>query len=138
MTNREQVVETLRDYADGQTVTLGLRRDENKFNAQVRMTTPKPGQLASDYVPRSRSSRITGDVSQRAEGFEKAIEHDSVLYPWLCGGPLVNLDGRAVGINIARAGRVTTYALPASLVRRTYEHLKPAPAQITPERSARR
>ena len=36
-----------------------------------------------------------------------------MLQPWLCGGPLVNLDGEAIGLNIARAGRVTTYALPA-------------------------
>ena len=124
MTNREQVVESLREFGDGQTVTLRLRRGETQFDAKVRMTTPKSGQLAADISPRSRSSRLMGEVSQRSEGFEKAIEHDSVLQPWLCGGPLVNVDGKAVGINIARASRVTTYALPASLAQRTYERLK--------------
>jgi serine protease Do len=124
-------VDSLREYRDGQTVTLGLRRDETNLDTQVRMTTLKSGQLASDLSSRSRSSRVMGEVSQRAEGFEKAIEHDSVLQPWLCGGPLVNVDGKAVGINIARAGRVTTYALPGSLVKRIYEHLKPAPT-LTP------
>jgi serine protease Do len=127
MTNREQVVEVLREFRDGQTVTLGVRRAERQFDAPVRMTVPKSGQLAPELPSRSRYSRVTGEVSQRAEGFEKAIEHDSVVHPWLCGGPLVNLDGKAIGLNIARAGRVTTYALPASLVRRMFEHLKPAP-----------
>ena len=47
-----------------------------------------------------------------------------MLKPWLCGGPLVNLDGKAIGLNIARASRVTTYALPARLVRRIFEQLK--------------
>jgi S1-C subfamily serine protease len=37
---------------------------------------------------------------------------------------LVNLDGKAVGINIARAGRVASYALPASLAERIIEGLK--------------
>jgi len=41
---------------------------------------------------------------------------------------LVNLDGKAIGMNIARASRVTTYALPAGLVKRIYEQLKTAPA----------
>jgi serine protease Do len=127
MTNREQVVETLREFRDGQTIKLGLRRAETNFSAQVRMTVPKSGQAGSELSSRQRSSRLTGEVSQRAEGFEQAIEHDSVLRPWLCGGPLVNLDGKAIGMNIARAGRVTTYALPARLVKRTFDHLKPAP-----------
>jgi len=39
-----------------------------------------------------------------------------VLQNWQCGGPLMNLDGKAVGLNIARAGRVASYALPSSVV----------------------
>jgi serine protease Do len=127
VTNREQVVEALREFRDGQTVKLGLRRDEKPFDAQVRMTTPHSGQPGSDLYYQQRSSRVTGAVSERAGGFQQAIEHDSVLRPWLCGGPLVNLDGKAIGINIARAGRVTTYALPARLAKRVFEHLEPAP-----------
>jgi len=72
--------------------------------------------------PRLRS--LTGAVSERSEGFEQAIEHDTVLQPWLCGGPLVNLDGKAIGINIARASRVTTYALPSRLAKRIFDDLK--------------
>ncbi len=127
VTNREQVVQALREFRDGQTIKLGLRRAEKRFDAQVRMTTPRSGQPGSDLYYQQRFSRVAGGISQRAEGFERAIEHDTVLRPWLCGGPLVNLDGKAIGMNIARAGRVTTYALPASLVKRTFEHLKPAP-----------
>src|SRR5262249_54405804 len=32
------------------------------------------------------------------------------------GGPLVDLDGKAVGINIARAGRVESFAVPSDTV----------------------
>ncbi|MBQ3349881.1 MAG: trypsin-like peptidase domain-containing protein [Thermoguttaceae bacterium] len=51
-------------------------------------------------------------MSKRRSGYEKVIQHDSVIRPEECGGPLVNLDGKVIGINIARAGRVETYALP--------------------------
>jgi len=63
--------------------------------------------------------------------FELALQHDTVLQNWQCGGPLVDLDGRAVGLNIARAGRVASYALPAELVRSIYDNLRariPKPA----------
>jgi S1-C subfamily serine protease len=58
------------------------------------------------------------------------------LQPWLCGGPLVNLDGQAIGLNIARASRVTTYALPAALVQRIFTNLNSRRAQAdkTPAR----
>ena len=51
-------------------------------------------------------------MSKRRSGYEKVIQHDSVIRPEECGGPLVNLDSKVIGINIARAGRVETYALP--------------------------
>ena len=51
-------------------------------------------------------------MSKRRSGYDRVIQHDSVIRPEECGGPLVNLDGKVIGINIARAGRVETYALP--------------------------
>jgi serine protease Do len=69
-------------------------------------------------------NRLGTELSQRSEGFELAIQHDTVLQPWQCGGPLVNLDGKAIGLNIARAGRIASYALPAVLVKQIVEDLK--------------
>ena len=69
-------------------------------------------------------NRMGSLTSQRAEDFELALQHDTVLQAWQCGGPLVNLDGKAVGLNIARAGRVASYALPADLVKKAVEKLK--------------
>ncbi len=55
-------------------------------------------------------------LSKRRSGYDRVIQHDSVIRPEECGGPLVNLDGIVVGLNIARAGRVETYALPIKTV----------------------
>ncbi len=62
-------------------------------------------------------NHLGGELSERRAGFPSAIQHDTVLKPSECGGPIVDLSGKVVGINIARAGRVESYALPASLVK---------------------
>jgi serine protease Do len=124
VTNREQVVEVLREFREGQIVKLRVQRKETQFTVEVRMMPNKAGQSEDAANSSRRFSRVRGDVSRRAEGFEQAIEHDTVLQTWLCGGPLVNLDGKAIGINIARASRVSTYALPSRLVKRVLADLK--------------
>jgi serine protease Do len=132
VTNREQVVEVLRDVRDGQKVKLRIQRLETQFTAEVRMMVPRDGQLSMESNSQRRINRLAGEVSQRAAGFEVAIEHDTVLRPWLCGGPLVNLDGKAIGVNIARASRVSTYALPSRLVKRVLDNLKTASQRPVP------
>ena len=135
VTNREQVFEELSEFRAGQTVKVRVQRAEEQFEAAVRLMPPGSGPLSEESSGEQRLSRLGGEVSLRAGGFEQAIEHDTVLPPWLCGGPLVNLDGKAIGLNIARASRVTTYALSARLVNRILANLiressrKPQPTQ---------
>jgi len=129
VTNRQQVVEILRDFREGQTITVRVRRAAKEFDTALKMLVPRPGEAGAGFYPQ-RSGNMGAEVSRRAEGFERAIEHDTVLQPWLCGGPLVNLDGQAIGLNIARASRVTTYALPAALVQRIFADLKSRRAHV--------
>ena len=72
-----------------------------------------------------------GELSARRTGFPQVIQHDTILMPKDCGGPLVDLEGRVVGINIARAGRVESWALPADVITPVLKELQdgkfPAP-----------
>ncbi len=120
VSNRLQVVEALRELRKGQTVKLRIERAQDQFDKEIQMMPPRGALLAGE----SDSSQLQGQISQRSEGFEQALEHDTVLQPWLCGGPLVNLKGQAIGLNIARAGRVTTYALPSGLVKSIIKNLQ--------------
>jgi S1-C subfamily serine protease len=63
-------------------------------------------------------------LSERRNGFPTILQHDQVIAPTDCGGPLVDLDGKAVGINIARAGRVESYAIPTEVVLSAINELK--------------
>ena len=55
-------------------------------------------------------------ASLRRSGFPEVLCHDSVLDAPRCGGPVVDSSGRFVGINIARADKGATYALPVPVI----------------------
>jgi S1-C subfamily serine protease len=65
-----------------------------------------------------------GPLSERRSGFPSVLQHDTALLPNDCGGPIVDLDGKVVGINIARVGRVDSFALPVSAVLNVLDDLK--------------
>ncbi len=114
---RQELVKKLRTFREGQSVKLRVQRGEEEFDATIKMMAPKPEGGGRGFDRAARMNQMGSVTSQRAEGFDLAIQHDTVLQNWQCGGPLMNLDGKAVGLNIARAGRVASYALPGRVVR---------------------
>jgi serine protease Do len=127
---RQILVETIRGYMPGEKIELLIERGSDELTLHATL-----GSL-SQLVHGDRAefqNNLGGSLSERRAGFPSVIQHDSILKPTECGGPLVDLDGKVVGINIARAGRVETYALPASVVRESVKklvetHLTSAPA----------
>jgi serine protease Do len=75
-----------------------------------------------------RNQRMSGKTSKRKAGFSDVIQHELPLTPQAMGGPLVDLQGKTMGINIARADRVTTFALPATVAIKAAVELKKAAA----------
>lgn len=124
VTNSQQVVEIISNFREGQTIRLAIERGDKEIQTSVKLMVPRTGPFAMDLYLEQEENRLSGDLSTRSQGFEQAIEHDTVLEPWLCGGPLMDLDGKAIGLNIARASRVATYALPAKLVKQIFQTLK--------------
>ena len=57
------------------------------------------------------SERFEDGRSDRRDGFEKIFIHDARLKPSECGGPIVDVDGRVVGVNIARMSRTSSLGL---------------------------
>ncbi len=100
-------------------VTLLRDREEQKIVATV-------GSVASTLTSRRArfQDQLGGPLSKRSVLFPSALEHDSVLDPHECGGALVNLDGKAIGVNIARASRISSFAIPAGVVRPILDSLK--------------
>lgn len=63
-------------------------------------------------------------LSLRRNGFPNVFAHDGGTTPDQCGGPVVNQAGEVVGINIARADMIQTFAIPSGIVRTIIAQLK--------------
>jgi S1-C subfamily serine protease len=60
----------------------------------------------------SRNDQMSGKFSERRSGFPRVLQHDILGSKSVVGGPLLDLDGRCLGMNIARANRAESFAIP--------------------------
>ena len=110
--SRESVSGLVSQHRPGDQVHLSVLRGERSL--AITATLGDIARLANEQVEIMDS--LGGPLSNRRNGFPLAIQHDTVLRPRDCGGPLVDLTGSVVGINIARASRVATFAIPAGTI----------------------
>lgn len=110
MLGPEAAINTLRGMYPGDVVRLTIKRGEDSLDVDAIMS--------DDTILResTNDAKVNGPRNLRLKGFDAVVQHDTVLAPNQCGGPMLDSSGNVVGINIARAGRVTSYALPSSLV----------------------
>lgn len=109
----ESVNTLVRKRQPGEEIVLRLLRDGQEIARRVRLasrTRVMANFQGEDYA--------NGGVSIRTDDFPSVLQHDLPLNPHDMGGPLFDLQGRAIGINIARADRISTYALPVDLFRK--------------------
>lgn len=98
----------------GDKVTLTVHRNKEKISL---IATLGDRNRLGDQEQAELMDSLGGPLSRRRGGFSSVLQHDTVLRPRDCGGAIVDLNGKAVGINIARASRVASYALPVRVVR---------------------
>ena len=121
--NSKDMYQVLGKYQPGDKITIELLRNSKPMKVQVELASsdamaPK---VSADQL--TRLSQAGGTVSKRHNNFASALTHDTVLQAAECGGPVVDLDGRTIGLNIARADRTATYAIPAGAVRKVVDEL---------------
>ncbi len=118
----EEFLAILSKNKPGDEIKLTINRDEKEQDFKVTLGT-RPGNKGGKSRADMQNS-MGSKLSDRRAGFPVILQHDSVIKPSDCGGPLVNLDGKVLGINISRAGRTETYAIPSEVVRPLLEALK--------------
>jgi serine protease Do len=132
VSNGRAFIRSVRRHKPGDVVTLRVKRGEESRTVEVTLDPPK-GDFLSQYGQQIRMGSL---LSFRRDGFEDAFSHDSVLVPEDCGGPLLNLSGQAIGINIARSARTESLAIPADVVQKAVADmqasLKKSAAPATP------
>ncbi|MAG58258.1 MAG: hypothetical protein CMJ83_18380 [Planctomycetes bacterium] len=107
----------LRRIDPGTSVVFRYRRGKQERTVTLRMGSRRdtlPKHLAP--APGDPFSRLR--LSTKRSGFRKALQHDTALLPSECGGPVFDLNGACVAINLARASRHASLAVPAAEVKR--------------------
>lgn len=114
--NLDDLKRLVESHLPGEQVQLGVVRDDSWFTLPATLgdkskVAPMPGAAEQGH-----DSAATA-MSRRRWNFTQGIQHDCAIQPKACGGLLIDLDGRVIGFNIARAGRIKSYAIPTLLVK---------------------
>lgn len=113
----EEFQALMQQQKPGDVVTLKVKRGEEELELKPLL----------DKRPANRGdiqNNMGSKLSSRRTGYPTILQHDSVVAPEDCGGPVVDLAGRVLGINICRAGRVESWAVPTEVLRPLLMELK--------------
>ena len=101
----------------GQEITLKVKRADKELDIKIT--------LGKRPIPRvEMQNRMGSELSSRRTGYPMVLQFDGLIKPADCGGPLVDLDGKVIGISICRAGRAENWAVPAEAIKPLLADLK--------------
>lgn len=115
----EALADRISKRSPGEKVTLLVKRGDEEVELRPILDLRPPTSAGSfDRSASQRDGSLSslsargGELSKRRNGFARVLYHDQPISPLLTGTPLVNLKGEVVGINIARAMRHRSLAIP--------------------------
>lgn len=121
----------LRRLQAGETPEIRLVRGEQNLIVEP---TLKGREIREGVSPRlQRMDQMSGSQSRVRGDFPSVIQSDMELEAKDAGLPVVDLEGRIVGMVIARAGRISTLVLPGDEI---IEILKKEPEAYEPDEEA--
>lgn len=107
LTDVKEIIEMFKDKKVGDVVKVTISREGKNLDLNVKL-------FAKDEIANmpDRNDQMSGDFSKRRSGFPRVIQHDILANSDTMGGPVLNMKGQVVGMNIARANRCETFAIP--------------------------
>lgn len=121
----EEVTPLLSKKGIGEKVTLKVKRNGKKISYTITLGSRR--QALGEF--QDSNDQISGGFSKRRDDFPMVLQHDTPSRYTLMGGPLLNLKGELIGMNIARVNRGENYALPISLVQASMQRILKASRQ---------
>lgn len=110
ITEPSTLISQLQNKKPGDTVTI-IRTRNSRMDTLSIILEQRPFQGINHI-----SEQFPGGRSERRDGFNEVFIHSADLTPQECGGPVFDLSGKFVGINIARYSRIGTLVIPANEV----------------------
>ncbi|MEM7452818.1 MAG: PDZ domain-containing protein [Planctomycetota bacterium] len=120
--NPEKLRETLAQFDPNDLIKLTILRDEEE--KEMSLSLANEVDVNPDFDRSNTQNSMGSRLSQRRRDFPMAVQHDSQLQANQCGGPIVDLSGQVVGLNIARGGRVFSLFLPVDIIEPVVDRLK--------------
>lgn len=125
----------LKDKKPGDSVKTTFQRGKSVHEVAVVLGN-RPASSPQFSEQRLETMNAMGNpMSLRRRDFPWVIQSDMTLDPFHAGAPVVNADGRLVGLALSRAGRTETYILPADLIA---EALSSGTGEDTPQEMERK
>lgn len=118
----EEIIAVLKKKSPGESVILSIMRGEENLEIEVEL-----GERQNVFEEElTRNDGMSGEFSKRRTNFPMVLQHDTSLAERTTGGPLLTLDGKCVGMNIAFASREASYAIPAAELQQVLAELREA------------
>lgn len=125
ISNIPDMIDLVSNIRPNATISMLLRRNGRLKTIDAVLSPRFLAENNEVMLDRYRETENLGKfASIHNSGFPEAMQHDTDLFPSQCGGPLFDISGKAIGLNIARSARVVSYAIPAHAVQRVYEELR--------------
>ncbi len=109
----------LDEHKVGDKVRISFSRQGKTSNADVRLTAK--AELFG--ISANTNDEMSGDFSKRRSGFPRVIQHSVMGNSQTMGGPVIDLHGHCIGMNIARANRAETFAIPCAELKALAERM---------------
>lgn len=110
-------VDLMQIRKSGELIKLMVKRGKEQRLVETKLGS-RPAHHRGDF-----QNRLGSDLSTRTVGYTTILQHDAVVRPIDCGGPIVDIDGKVIGLTICRAGRTETWALPVEVVQATLSEM---------------
>ena len=113
-----QLLKLVASLKPEQKVSVQILRDKETKTLELSLGNRAEAQKEGNYDPRQldQTAQMGSSLSRNASGYPNAVQSDLALQAEDAGGPVIDVNGNLVGLNIARAERVSTYLIPGKIV----------------------
>jgi serine protease Do len=116
---REDVMKFMQKCRVGQVIDVAYLRKGKKQQTKIKLA----GRVDTFGRELNRNDNMSGQFSERRSGFPRVIQHDTIGDRLSAGGALLDLDGKCIGMNIARVNRCESFAIPIEELRELVKSL---------------
>jgi len=122
--DREAIIDIIRNKQPGDKVSVEFTRDGKALKHDMELKDRKEITGDAGGKPGSRNDGMSGDYSSRRDSFPRVLQTDILHNNRQTGGPLLLMNGEAIGIIIARANRAESFAIPLEEAQEVYKKLR--------------